>query len=544
MSSESTISSSSPPSPPPPLPPSSYRLIPGADYTYETLCRVRTEDDVSTEASAPTHVAGGNGTFTSLTTGYPRFDARPLGNASGAALGVEMVATIYGLDDAPSNDDQNNFVGEIVFQGLVAVNREGWVVWYYQLMGPTEGNPLQINVSSARDKEKITSHEEEGGGGVNDCARCVTRGRCEYKRAARPEPIFIAFVVVVVVRRRRHRRCLAPHPSPSSAPRRARRKSHRCPRRRRHSLVASLPWSSSSSSQVFEFLTKHEIALLADANKGSSQLLTIKTTEDNEIQQEYTVNCDGTASAYNALSHELRADVVDGDGVSNLITTAYNVKARRVASRRVAARGAHRARLLPRVVDTWVQGVASRYTRTPAWDAGVQRSCLQTALLAAGASRCNRGRAKRYVTRSSRPAPRFVWRLFPWQTYDYPGVPIESDGSLNNVSSWRTDNYTAFLGGTVSLWNRDDNSVTTMYDIFDYFNPKEDKVRSNSWSEGSISCQARSRVFAFVAAVAACRGCGCVAVFTLPPSLERPTSGRRRRDRGRQRAGLSSSSFL
>ena len=25
-----------------------------------------------------------------------------------------MVATIYGLDDAPSNDDQNNFVGEIV----------------------------------------------------------------------------------------------------------------------------------------------------------------------------------------------------------------------------------------------------------------------------------------------------------------------------------------------------------------------------------------------------------------------------------------------
>jgi hypothetical protein len=136
-----------------------------------------------------------------------------------------------------------------------------------------------------------------------------------------------------------------------------------------------------------------------------------------------------------------------------------------------------------------------------------------------------------------------VWHLFPWQTYDYPGVPIESDGSLNNVSSWRTDNYTAFLGGTVSLWNRDDNSVTTMYDIFDYFNPKEDKVRSNSWSEGSISCQARSRVFAFVAAVAACRGCGCVAVLTLPPSLKRPTSGRRRRDRGRQRAGLSSSYF-
>ena len=45
---------------------------------------------------------------------YPRFDLAPLGNASGSAhLGVEMVATLYGLDVSAEDDDRG---GALVFE--------------------------------------------------------------------------------------------------------------------------------------------------------------------------------------------------------------------------------------------------------------------------------------------------------------------------------------------------------------------------------------------------------------------------------------------
>ena len=107
-------------------------------------------------------VAGGNGTFTSPTTGYPRFDRRPLGNVTGA-FGFSMLATIYGLvdestggragsfsddDDARSNDDDDKFgAGEVVFQGLVALDADGWVVWYLELENAkTSADPLELMV--------------------------------------------------------------------------------------------------------------------------------------------------------------------------------------------------------------------------------------------------------------------------------------------------------------------------------------------------------------------------------------------------------------
>ena len=76
---------------------------------------------------------------------------------------------------------------------------------------------------------------------------------------------------------------------------------------------------------VWAFLSDFSVALLGGANLGSSQLLTIDA-RTQEIAQELFVSCEGDASLYNALSHELRVDAEGGEGSSRLVTTAYVVK--------------------------------------------------------------------------------------------------------------------------------------------------------------------------------------------------------------------------
>ena len=76
---------------------------------------------------------------------------------------------------------------------------------------------------------------------------------------------------------------------------------------------------------VWAFLSNFSVALLGGANLGSSQLLTIDA-RTQEIAQELFVSCEGDASLYNALSHELRVDAEGGEGSSRLVTTAYVVK--------------------------------------------------------------------------------------------------------------------------------------------------------------------------------------------------------------------------
>ena len=82
---------------------------------------------------------------------------------------------------------------------------------------------------------------------------------------------------------------------------------------------------------VHEYLSNHEIAFLAGAEKTAEQLLTIDA-RTLEITSEKFINCVGDASNYNAVSHELRADTAPGHGAAGaftgegLLTTAYIVK--------------------------------------------------------------------------------------------------------------------------------------------------------------------------------------------------------------------------
>ena len=125
---------------------------------------------------------------------------------------------------------------------------------------------------------------------------------------------------------------------------------------------------------VFEFLPGHEVALLAgnDAAGSSSQLLTVDA-RTGAIAQQHVVSCDGDASHYNALSHELRVD--PGASGERLLTTAYVVK-----------------------------------------------------------------------------------------TYD-DGVAVPSFGAQLNQSTYAETKYTSFLGGTISVWDRESNALATECDL-------------------------------------------------------------------------------
>ena len=182
------------------------RLVPAAEYRYELHVRA--------DGCAAATVAA-RGAFESLSTGFPRFDLRPLGNVTApggeplarALLSVEMVMFAYAFDESATgasdgaDDDifellnETNFTAfnasslnasvddasfggddspppgaaaanatapnasaaarrlgrdarlsvnatynaSVSFAGVVAINRAGWVVWYYELKD--EGMP-------------------------------------------------------------------------------------------------------------------------------------------------------------------------------------------------------------------------------------------------------------------------------------------------------------------------------------------------------------------------------------------------------------------
>ena len=190
-----------------------WRLIPAHEYKYDLYCVIGSSSGVS-------FVDGGSGSFWSLSTGYPRFDLRPLGNVTSTVgqsyLDVEMLATIYGVIEEEDDDDDDDgtattaaagteawpaerraerrrrrsrrlreggsqggaggaggaggryasdsndgaYNGTVLFQGVVALNRAGWVVWYFQIADPkTEADPLQTTVFAFLENHQVRSRE-------------------------------------------------------------------------------------------------------------------------------------------------------------------------------------------------------------------------------------------------------------------------------------------------------------------------------------------------------------------------------------------------
>ena len=66
--------------------------------------------------------------FTSLATGYPKFDEGALAHVSGGAPTWKHLSFAYEAETRGASPTQK-------FEGVVAVDTEGWVVWYYNVAG-------------------------------------------------------------------------------------------------------------------------------------------------------------------------------------------------------------------------------------------------------------------------------------------------------------------------------------------------------------------------------------------------------------------------
>ena len=95
-----------------------------ADTTYDVTVYVRIKDDDSSESDAE---AVWKGTFHSLTSGYPRFDM-------GAFVGIEGETPSFQMATFAIMGDRVMKTVDKDFYGLVAIDAEGYVVWYYHML--------------------------------------------------------------------------------------------------------------------------------------------------------------------------------------------------------------------------------------------------------------------------------------------------------------------------------------------------------------------------------------------------------------------------
>ena len=102
-----------------------YRLRAKTTYDYTIYVQVLGDDYATMEYS---------GDFTTGGTGYPRFDDAPYLHIGGSnpsfetgtfAISPGIVVNGTGPDGETLN-----------FEGLVAVDAEGWIVWYYHTCSP------------------------------------------------------------------------------------------------------------------------------------------------------------------------------------------------------------------------------------------------------------------------------------------------------------------------------------------------------------------------------------------------------------------------
>ena len=131
-----------------------YRLRPKTVYDYTIYVQVLGDEYATMEYA---------GDFTSGGTGFPRFDEAPYLHLGGSNPSFEMAT--FAVSPGIVVNGSGLAGGTMSFEGIVAVDAEGWVVWYYHTCSPvawdfTPGENVAI---------------------INSAASCTDQGR-EYSR--------------------------------------------------------------------------------------------------------------------------------------------------------------------------------------------------------------------------------------------------------------------------------------------------------------------------------------------------------------------------